>query len=405
MELSIYLGRQPIYDLKGNIVAYELLYRNTEENSTAVDNNMHATARVLVNALNYIGLNNLTKGTTAFIKVDHKALLDDIIYSIAPSHFVLEILEDSVVTPELLKRIKYLHNRGYRFALNHLHDNPEYLLQFQPLLDLIDYVKIDISETDDPGALIKKLHMHNLTFIAEKIEDETAYEAAKKAGCERFQGYHLARPYLLKKERVDPDSSLLIDLIYLLRTNASLDELLEKFNKSPYLTLNLLKFIQLHEGLGQDSVSSIEQALILIGRERLGNWLELMVYAYDDGEEEAAFAKHLSQQANQRASLMEELAKYTKSSDRFAHAAYMTGLLSMAEALFKNGYTDILRQIHVDQNISDALLKKSGELGQLLQLAIAVERNDTHTINSIIGQLYISQSELNKCVLVSYRRS
>ena len=67
MKLSIYLARQPIYDLNGNIAAYELLYRNTEENAASVDNHMHATARVLVNALNYIGLNSLTKGKTAFI--------------------------------------------------------------------------------------------------------------------------------------------------------------------------------------------------------------------------------------------------------------------------------------------------------------------------------------------------
>ena len=51
-----------------------------------------------------------------------------------------------------------------------------------------------------------------------------------------------------------------------------------------------------------------------------------------------------------------------------------------------------------------AYMKKSGELGQLLQLAIAVEQNDIPTINSIIGQLYISQNELNECVLLSYRQ-
>ncbi|MEA3373376.1 MAG: EAL domain-containing protein [Campylobacterota bacterium] len=406
MELSIYLARQPIYDLKGNIAAYELLYRNTEKNSTSVNNHMHATARVLVNALNYIGLNNLTKGHIAFIKVDHTTILDDIIYSIAPSHFVLEILESSVISSELLKRIEYLHTKGYRFALNHFHDSPEFILQFQSLFDAIDYVKIDISETDGADAIITKLKEHNLTFIAEKIEDETHYENSKKAGCELFQGYHLAKPILFKKERVDPDSSLLIELIYLLRTNAPLDELLEKFNKSPYLTITLLKFIHLHEGLKQDTLASIEQALILIGRERLGNWLELMVYAYDkESEEEASFTKRLSEQAHQRASLMEELARRTKSSDRFAHAAYMTGLLSMAEAMFQNGYTDILKQIHVDKNIADALVKKNGELGQLLGLAIAVERNDIHTINAIIGQLYISQNELNACILASYRRN
>ncbi len=405
MELSIYLGRQPIYDLKGNIIAYDLLYRNTDENSASVDNHMHATARVLVNALNYIGLSNLTKGRIAFIKVDHKTILDDIIYSIAPSHFVLEILETSLISSELLKRIRFLHTKGYRFALNHFRDDPDFMLQFQSLLDIVDYVKINTMEMDDPGALIQKLEKYNLTFIAEKIEDEASYETSKKSGCKLFQGYFFSKPFLFKKERVDPDSSLLIELIYQLRTNATLDILLEQFNRSPYLTINLLKFIRLHEGLDQDNVSSIEQALILIGRERLGNWLELMLYAYDkESEEEEQFAKELSWLAHQRASLMEVLAHQTKSSDRFAHAAYMTGLLSMAEAMFKNGYIDLLKQMNVDKNIADALLKKSGELGQLLQLAIAVEQNDIPTINSIIGQLYISQNELNECVLLSYRQ-
>ncbi len=406
MQPSIYLARQPIYNFKGNIAAYELLFRNTDTNSATVNDHMHATARVLVNALNYIGLNTLTKGQIAFIKVNHQLLLDDLIFSIVPAHFVLEILEESIISQELLKRIQYLHSRGYRFALSHFHNSPEFMLQFRALLDVIDYLKIDINENKNSTALIQELKQYKLSFIAEKIENDSDYETAKKAGCDYFQGYYLAKPHLFKKERVDPDSSILIDLIYLLRTNAALDELLEKFNQSPYLTINLLKFIRLHEGLDQDTIASIEQALILIGRERLGSWLELMVYAHDDeSEEEAFFAKQLSEQARQRAALMEELAKHIKKSSRFAHAAYMTGLLSSGEKMFKHGFNDILKQIHVDKNIADALLKKNGELGQLLQLAIAVEKDEFHTIYSIMGQLYIPQGELNKCILVSYRRN
>lgn len=406
MELAIYLGRQPIYDLKGNIFSYELLYRDTGENSTSVHNHIHATARVLVNALNYVGLNNLTKGRKAFIKVDHTAILDNIILSIAPSHFVLEILEDSLVTPELLERIRTLHAKGYRFALNHVSKKPEFIQQLEPVLGLVDYAKINVSETDEPAKVISTFKKHNVTFIAEKIEDDAEYELAKSLGCELFQGYLLSKPLLIKKERIDPDNSLLIEIIYLLRTNASLDELLEKFNKSPYLAINLLKYIHMNEGLDKDSIASVEQALILIGRERLRNWLELMIYAYDEGsKEEEKFAAQISQQANQRAALMEELAHRTKSSERFAHAAYMTGLLSMADTMFQNGYMDILKQVHVDKNIADALIKKNGELGQLLQLATAVERDDIHTINSICGQLYISQNTLSQCLLASYQRS
>ncbi len=404
MELSIYLARQPIYDKDSHITAYELLYRKTDSETTSVRNNMQATARVLVNALNYIGLNNLTKGHIAFIKVDHKTILDDIVYSIVPSHFVLEILEDSVIDDVLIKRIAKLKAGGYRFALNRLHHNASFINNFKELFNHIDYIKVSMDAPEEASTLIKGFKPYKIKFIAEKIENEVAFEHAKSMGCELFQGYYLGKPSLLKKEKFDPDNSILIDLIYLQRTNAPLPEILNLFNKSAYLTINLLRYVHLQANLEKDTISSIEQALILIGREKLGNWLELMVYAGSDEEytEEESYAQRVSERASERASLMHELAVKTKSSSNFAEAAYMTGLLSIAEEMFHSAFNELLKEIHIDKNISDALTKHNGELGQLLQLAIAVERDDLHTINSIIGQLYISQAELNEAVLKSY---
>ena len=406
MQLSIYLGRQPIYDNKGDIFAYELLYRNTGENSASVENNMHATARVFVNALNYIGLNTLTKGKVAFIKVDDKTLMDDIIYSISPVHFVLEILESSVISPDLIRRIEQLHKKGYRFALNHYDSSADFLLHFQPLLEFVEYAKLTLYEGPKTGRVLSELDKYDIKCIAEKIEDQESFEIAKMLSFDYYQGYYFARPHIFKKDRIDPDSSLLLELIYLLKTNASMDDLIAKFNTSPYLIINLLKLIRSHDGLTPNTLSSIEQALILIGRERLGNWLELMIYAYDEeNEEESNHARQLSQQAHHRACLMEEFARRTKKSERYASAAYMAGLLSMSELLLKDRFPELLKQMRVEKNISDALLKKSGELGQLLELAIAVEQNHEGHINSIIGQLYLSQQQFNECVLASYRRS
>jgi len=406
MKSSVYLGRQPIYDNKKNIDGYELLYRNTDKNSAAVNDNLHATARVLVNALNYIGLNNLTRKKTAFIKVDDKTLFDDIIYAISPGHFVLEILEQSVISSELIRRIEQLHQKGYRFALNQYLDNDTFLMHFQALLSIVDYVKIDLKKQENPFDVLPSLTKYNLQYIAVQIEDEESFQMAKKAGFHYYQGYYFSHVNLFKKEKIDPDSSLLLELIYLLKTDATIDMLIEKFNASPYLTLNLLKFIRLHEKLGHQSIASIEQALVLIGRERLGNWIELMLYAHEEGgEEESNYARDLSQKAKERACLMDEFARHTKQSGKHAHAAYMTGLLSVSEFLFRDKFSALVKQMRIESSISNALLKKSGELGQLLQLAIAVEMNDLGTINSIIGQLSLSQEELNECVMLSYRRS
>lgn len=406
MELSVYIARQPIYDAQGNIFAYELLYRDTQENSVNVQNNMHATARVLVNALNYIGLQNLTEGKIAFIKVDDKAIMDDIIFSISPHHFVLEILEDTLISAALVKRIEFLTQRGYRFALNHYASQNNFLLTYHLLLGVIEFVKVDIISSDDYEKVISKLRAHDIQIITEKLESREDYDKALALGFQYFQGYYFSHPDIFTKERIDPQSSQLLEIIYLLKTDASFDKLLDIFNSSPYLTLNLLKFIHLHEHFEKDKIASIEQALVIIGRERLLHWLELMVYANDDSsQDDDNFSKHLSQQAHHRAILMESLAKATNLSHSMQHAAYMTGLLSMSEVIFQSGFNELLQQIHVEKHVDEALHTQSGELGELLQLIIAIEHDNVQQVNSILGQIRLSQKTLNACMISSYQKT
>ena len=406
MDLSVYIARQPIFDENRNIFAYDLLYRDTDANSVSVDNNLRATARVLINALHYIGLNNLTKGKMAFLKVDDKTIMGDVINSISPSHFILQLLEGTDITPALLDRIAKLHKKGYRFSLRHTMDDNAFIDHFLPVLSNIDYIKIDIQRNIDPAKTIASLSLFPFTFIAEKIEEQEMFDKAVSAGFHYFQGFLFSKPVLLKKGRVDPLNSQLLELLTLLKSNVPLDTLKKKFNTSPYLTVNLLKFVRTHEQLAHDTISSIEQALVLIGREKLSNWVELMVYAggEKDSKEENE-TRVLSHLAHQRACLMEEVAKVLEKPQSFLHAAYMTGLLSVTGTMFEEGFSSLLKQVYLDKNIAGALLKMNGELGQLLHLSIAVEKDDLAQINAICAQLRLSQKELNKCLVASYRRA
>lgn len=405
MEHSVYIARQPIYDTNGNIFAYELFYRENIQNSVEVEDNLHATARVLVNALNYVGLHTLTTGHTAFLKVDDKTIMDDLIYSIAPAHFVLEILEESVISSELVRRIEILHKKGYRFALNHYHIDRDFLRNFQALMEVVDYVKIDINEFENLSAVFADLEKYSFKKIAEKIEEPEHYNRAKAIGFDYLQGYYISKPDVIKKQRIEPQFNLLLDLIHLLQSHASMDKLIEKVNSSPYLLINLLNYIHMHEGFAHDTIASAEQALVVIGRDRFSNWLELMIYAHDEDAPSERFAKELSQRARHRACLMEEFARRIQATPSFQHAAYLTGLLSLSENIYGDSFAHMVKQTRIERNIADALTKKNGDLGQLLQLAIAIEKNNLHDINSILGQLQLSQRELNAVMLASYRRS
>jgi len=407
MNSSIYLARQPIFNERGDIFAYELLYRNTESNSADVDDNLHATSRVLVNTLNYIGPNTLTHGLKAFVKVDETFLMDDIVYTISPDYFILEILESTVITSNLLDQIYALHKKGYRFALNHYSARKDFIRYFHSLLEVVDYVKIDISDSFDPTEFIVSLKNYDCKTIVEKIEDETRFTLAKTCGFHYFQGYYFCVPDLLSNVNFDPDKKLLHELMYLLKTQAPLEEIVIKFYKSPYLTINLLKFVKRNNAFEHETVSSIEQALLLIGRESLNSWLELMYYANDKtgAKEYTNETLQVNLQVLQRAYLMKEVAYSVKKNTHFSNMAHMLGILSVSEIMFNENYDELMKQITIDNEIASALLHQKGVLGRILELAIAIEKNDLLLISSNIVELNLSERELNTALLNSYQRS
>ncbi|MEA2112023.1 MAG: EAL domain-containing protein [Campylobacterota bacterium] len=406
MESSIYIAKQPIVNTEGEVFAYELFYRRDEINSAEVDNDLYATARLLVNTLNYIGLHSLVGDKMAFIKVDKAILMNKIIYSISPSYFILEILETTVIDEELLKRIDTLKKDGYIFALNHYDKDVINIHSFKELMHLVSYVKLygsDIEAFRERFSSIDVERSFRAQLITEKVENAAEFKRASEMGIGLFQGYFFSKPELFGKDKIEPPSSLLMLIIYLLESNAKLERIINIFNTSPYLTLNLLKFIHMHKGFAQKDIASIEQALIVIGRVQLQSWLELMIHASsaDEGQEE--FAKELRSHAQHRAILMTILARKVRMSESNIHTAYMIGLLSMSEVIFQSAFDDIVKEVDLDKSIENALVDKSGQLGELLQLISAVEQNDSHKVTAIIAHLGLSQNDLNSCLLESYQ--
>ena len=115
---SSFVGRQPILDEEGKIFAYELLFRSSDNGKDGAKDSMKATANVLLNAVNYIGLNKLINTKKAFITVDKDFLIGEVIDTIPKDRFVIEILETVIVDDYLCERIAALKEDGYSFAID-----------------------------------------------------------------------------------------------------------------------------------------------------------------------------------------------------------------------------------------------------------------------------------------------
>jgi len=118
--------------------------------------------------------------------------------------FVLEITETTATaaTPDVLRRLEAARAMGFRVALD---DFGTGFCGFNYLKSLpIDAIKIDRSYIQSlaedevarvfVSALTQIARIQNLVIVAEGVETETDLTLALAAGCDRFQGYHIARP-------------------------------------------------------------------------------------------------------------------------------------------------------------------------------------------------------------------
>ena len=200
--MEIYLARQAIYDKDGNVIAYELLFRNSMENyfSGNIDEEK-ATIKLIANC-GTIGLGKLTNNKRAFINFPRGVLLKDMISLLEPENIVVEILENVEATEDILLYLEELKEKKYLLSLDDI-CNWERCRQFG---DLIDIYKIDFMTTDKEAREKILSEIKNINpkaeLLAEKIETEEEFNEALEKGYSYFQGYYFSKPVMVAENDI-----------------------------------------------------------------------------------------------------------------------------------------------------------------------------------------------------------
>lgn len=281
METLAYLARQPILDREGKVYAYELLFRDSPDSNTAViASDLLATAQVLENVLNSIGIQKIVGTNKAFVNCSRNMLLNSMFRLLNPKYFVLEVLESVEVDGDVVEAIKKYKAQGFEIALDDFIFNSQFIGRFEPLFPYVSYVKMDVVENsiEDIERAVSFFKEKNIRMLAEKVEDEATFKRCTDAGYDLFQGFYFARPELVTGQKIDATSSAIWRLLKLLRDRPGLDEFCESLDKNPEISANLLKFVN-SDSQSHASIDNIKDAVAWVGMRHMQEWLMLMLYA------------------------------------------------------------------------------------------------------------------------------
>lgn len=409
MSEHVYIARQPIVTDSNMTYGYELLFRSLEEDGnlhTNYSDEMLATANVVVNVLNHIGIQEVVGEHLAFINVDKELLMDDILLTVPKDRFVIELLEHIIVDKEVVTRVKELKDLGYQLALDDANCHADFLENFQEILPFMDILKLDVSliEIDKIQERLTELKSLDCKLLAEKVETKEQFDQYKAFGCELFQGYFFAKPDVIKKKALDPTYKRIFKLINLLDQDGSVESVALAFEDNPEITLQLLRFMN-SSSLGLNAkIRSISHAINLLGKRALKQWLLLIAFAKSESHL-GSFQSPLIELAQSRAKLMAELMKKFSEDSSRAHEAALVGVLSLIDVITQTSIEEVLAELDMDELIEKALIKHQGELGTLLKLAISIESFDIDNANFLLENLNLSQDTFQAALMASYRQN
>lgn len=386
------MAKQPIFDRQGSVWGYELLCRDTEDNSYTGPNGNTATSAVMLDGLEFMrpilraDQRFLINFTEEFLETGLPSLLP-------PSVCAIEILESVKPTPEVIRGLSDLKRQGYLLALDDFIGQEDLL----PFLPLVDIIKIDVLGMDR-GKLWRLTEDVSRRFsaklLAEKVEDRQCADYCKTLGFALFQGHFYSKAEIITGRRLSPSQTAKTKIL-LKTTDPGMDlqQIKEIITSDISLTYRLLRYINSVFFGMPVKVVTVDHAVILLGVEKIRQWLIVTSMAELDA---SPMSQEIALMAAFRAKFLETLA-HMHPATRHGNTGkklFLAGLFSLLEGLLNLPLDDIFEALPIDDDVREVLTKGTGPLAPLYKLMLACDKGLWSDARALSRELALSDNDL-----------
>lgn len=386
--MDVFVARQPIFDRRQQVVAYELLYRARDSRVAEISDPDLATTEVFINTFMDIGLERVTGQRRAYVNLTRPFLLGQYPLPFRQDSVTLEVLEDIVPDAELIAALRGLSQQGYEIALDDFVFRPELV----PLLQVADVVKLDIRQLDAMSLQqhVTLLRRFEVRLLAEKVETREEFARCLELGFDLFQGYFFCEPAVLRGKQAVPSRLATLQLLHKLNVaEFRFDELAQTISTDATLAYKLLRYINsAYFGLRR-KVDSIRHALVLLGQKNIRIWLNLIALSQLQDKSHELMVITLTR------ARMCELIACARGQEQDKDKYFLVGLFSSLDAFVDMPMTEIIASISLADDIVEGITHHTGSLGAVLEMVLHVERGDWGSMNPLgLGAARINDAYL-----------
>lgn len=386
-----FVCREPVLNRKEQIAGYSFnLHEKLQLRLQGEKDLLHKIYDdALLRNLTSLGVNSLLGHRLAFVRLSPASLDNPLIERLPTENTVLMLaparqpLDPAVLQPRLDAFRAMGFSYGWLLRKKQLVDHPA-------LLDIAargDYVQFQTADFDglDIKILIKTLTsgrapgQARLRLIAHELNTFDEFHLCFKGGFDFFLGEFVVSRENWHPPKSDINRLLVMKLLNLLRGEEELRVIAQQVTADPVMTFKLLRYLNSPVMGLRNPVTTIDKALLVIGREGFYRWLSLLLF---DIKEPGFRERLLTEQALTRAYFLEGLAGEGRM-PAMKDELFILGLFSMLDLLIGQPLDTILKQTRLPAAVSEALLGQPGPYQDALRLASAVEDSLADTVEQL----------------------
>ena len=390
---------QPLSIIKSPILAQdESIYAYTIEAKCLDANSEHITLNDVIEALSSLGLQYIDTNAPIFIPLDFEDITNESYLALPPNNIIL-VLENREFNKDEITYIQQLYKRRYLFAL-HINDATNINMEVMPYLSHLLFDAKFVA-FDQCMGIRNSLAAFNVKYIVINIDNEENIKGYIPT-CDYIHGnFYTQELSESKTSEIDELYQDTLDLLNILQTDATIDEIALKFSNYPEITLKLLQYLNSPAFNLQKAIKSIRHALMMIGKTALKKWLLLI--AFSSASEGSSSVAPLFYTVEKRIALVSKLASLMPDTSKHVQEeASFVAVLSVPDRLIETTKEDMFKLIKVDENVKDAVINHANTLGKLLALDIAIEQCDTQETAKLLQELHIEPKGAEEAILQSY---
>lgn len=371
---SSFICREAILDRNERIAGYEFALGQGVQarmmDKSALIRRVYDEA--MLNNLAPLGVSTLLGERNAFIRLSVESLNIPQLAAIANPNTVIMITPRPIAEVDVAAMrasLAHIAALGFRLGWSINQPRPEYA----EFLAKADFIEIDPATLDgiQLKAMIADLRAANQDqkIIASRLQTADDFHYCFERRFDFFMG-----PFVSSRENWQPAKSevnhiQVFQALELIRAGAEFEAIADCLRTDPILTFKLLRYIN-SPGIGlMQKIDEIQQALMILGRDRFYRWLSLLLF---DSKKPGYHENVLTDQALTRARFMEMLAgkgRIPASADQL----FLTGLFSLMNVMLGQSLDDVLRQVALPEAVAAALRGEQGAMHDALMLAISAE--------------------------------